>query len=286
MPLPKYQFEALGTHWEIVSLLALSEPDKSALQAFIEDFDSTYSRFRPDSLVSKLALKAGVYTFPDNAAVLFAFYESLYDLTRGKVTPLIGGVLEDLGYDADYSFVAKRELRKAPNYKEAIIRDGTTLTVAQPVVFDVGAAGKGYLVDLIGQWLEVRGVHEYIIDAGGDMLHKGLPPDVVGLENPLTADSVIGEVRLQNGALCGSAVTRRSWGEGLHHVVDPETSLPTNTYVATWVMAESTMIADGLATALFFCDPNILRKQYTYEYIRMKSDGSAEYSSYFEGTLY
>ena len=59
---------------------------------------------------------------------------------------------------------------------------------------------------------------------------------------------------LRDGALAASAVNRRAWGDGLHHVIDALTGLPTASVVATWALAPDALHADGLATALFF-DP-------------------------------
>lgn len=289
MPQPKnfsYAFQALGTLWEIVTERPLTDIEKTELRQRIEDFDATYSRFRPDSLVAKMAKSAGIFTFPVGDEILFALYEQLYKLSEGRVTPLMGGLIEDLGYDAQYTFVPKAQKRSIPDYAAVIRRRGTVLTTTRPVVLDVGAAGKGYLVDLVAAWLRENGHKEYTIDASGDILHKGVQPEMVGLENPFLENSFIGHVALKNSALCGSAVNRRTWGDGLHHVVDPHTGLPTKEYCATWVIAKTAMVADGLATTLFFCDPIDLKKQYTYEYVRVGSNGSAEYSSYFQTLLY
>jgi thiamine biosynthesis lipoprotein len=289
MPQPKnsrFKFQALGTFWEVVTERPLSTIEKAELHQLVERFDATYSRFRADSLVTQMAQAAGTFAFPSGDEVLFELYEQLYTLSLGLVSPLVGGLMEDLGYDAKYSFVPKVHKRSVPDYAAVMSRRGTVLTTTQPVVLDVGAAGKGYLVDLIATWLKKAQHKKYIIDASGDILHKGMPPEVVGLHNPFSEGSVIGVVSLKDNALCGSAVTRRRWGGGVHHIVNPQTGLSTNSYQATWVIAKTAMIADGLATALFFCDPLDLKKQYTYEYVRVGSDGSAEYSPYFKALLY
>jgi thiamine biosynthesis lipoprotein len=59
------------------------------------------------------------------------------------------------------------------------------------------------------------------------------------------------------------------------------TARPTRDVIATWVIADSAMIADGLATALFFTAPEKLAATYNYEYLRMHANGSIEYSEYF-----
>jgi thiamine biosynthesis lipoprotein len=102
---------------------------------------------------------AGVYEFPDDSLALLAFYRRLYDITGGAVTPLIGGALEDLGYYAGYRLTPASTMRPTPAWDEVMIWQGSTLHTSAPVVFDVGAAGKGYLVDIVAAMLERFGVN-------------------------------------------------------------------------------------------------------------------------------
>jgi thiamine biosynthesis lipoprotein len=97
---------------------------------------------------------------------------------------------------------------------------------------------------------------------------------------------VIGVAHLQGQALCASGVTRRVWGDGLHHVLDARTGVPVGGVVATWVTAEETALADGLATALFFTEAHRLAERFRFAYVRMHADGRAEYSPNFAGELF
>ena len=97
---------------------------------------------------------------------------------------------------------------------------------------------------------------------------------------------VIGVVELRDRALCASAVNRRAWGDGLHHVLDARTGEPTRGVVATWTMAESTALADGLATALFFTSGARLTEAFDFQFVRMFVDGRVEQSTDFPGTIF
>jgi thiamine biosynthesis lipoprotein len=108
----------------------------------------------------------------------------------------------------------------------------------------------------------------------------------VALEHPYDPAKAIGTVPLAGGALCASASNRRAWGDGLHHVLDGTTGLPVSTAVATWAMAESTVVADALATALFFVPGSELERSYDFSWLAVFSDGRAAYSAGFEGTLF
>lgn len=280
MPAHSWQFKALGTTWEISSARAIADVLKRQIDDEIEQFDATYSRFRPDSLVSKAARSPGTYTFPRSATSLFDFYDELYVLSSGKVNPLVGGALEVAGYDADYSLRPRSTPNAAPDYRAAMNRKGVSISLREETLVDIGAIGKGYLVDHVSDLLRAAGHEDFVVDGSGDMRIEGGVIESVGLENPLNTEQVIGVVKVQNGALCASAVNRRAWGEW-HHVLDATTGMPTRDIIATWVLADSAMIADGLATALFFVAPNELATRYTYEYMRMYADGSIDCSDYF-----
>lgn len=271
-----WRFSAIGTDWAVETALPLDSILKEKITNYIDLFDRTYSRFRDDSLVTQIGRSAGTYTFPQSAVEIFGLYTQLHEVTGGKVTPLVGSLLESLGYDAHYSLKEKSERADVPSL-DVLQWQGTVLTVQQPVLIDIGALGKGFLVDRIAELLNEQHA-SYTIDASGDILVKGSKAERIGLEDPFEAGRVIGAVTVRNASLCGSATNRRRWGEDLHHIVDPDTGISTRGIAATWVRAKTTMLADGLATALFFTKPEILRQQFHFDFICFNDNRSMQYS--------
>ena len=281
-----FGFDGIGTRWEVSTPSPLAGALRRRLLDTVADYDAAWSRFRPDSLIAGAARQPGRYVLPPGASALGPLYETLYRLSGGAMTPLIGGSLEQLGYDAQYSLRPGGPPLPAPPWDEVLDWQGPVLTTRAPVVIDVGAAGKGQLADLLSAELRGAGVGEHFIDAGGDLLNTGSAPVDVGLEHPYDPDRAIGIVRLGAGALCASAANRRAWGDGLHHVLDGTTGAPVRTVVASWAMAASAMVADALATALFFVEGPRLRAEFDVSWLTVHSDGHAEYSADFEGVLF
>jgi thiamine biosynthesis lipoprotein len=93
-----------------------------------------------------------------------------------------------------------------------VIREGATVITHAPLVLDVGAAGKGYLVDLVSEMLRTAGVTDYVIDGSGDLRHSGQSPVRVGLEHPFDSALVIGVSNLRDAALCASRQPARLGG--------------------------------------------------------------------------
>lgn len=279
-PEHSWRFEALGTQWEIVSSRSLATELKAKLSREVEQFDTTYSRFRSDSKLRQAAESLQPSPFPASAETIFDFYDELFELTDGKVTPLVGDILASAGYDETYSFQLNKTVPETLRYPDIVKREDSTLRLTRPTQVDIGAVGKGYMVDALTELLKNAGHDNFIVDGSGDMRVAGGRIEVVGLEHPQHTEEAIGVVKVSNKALCASAVNRRAWGDW-HHIIDPNTARPTNDVVATWVVADSAMIADGLATALFFVSPQTLATKYNYEYLRMHANGSVEYSDYF-----
>jgi FAD:protein FMN transferase len=281
-----FVFDGIGTRWEISTPLPLGPSLRARLLARVEEFDADWSRFRSDSLVTAMAREPGRYDFPAEADQLGELYRTLYRLSGGAMTPLIGASLERLGYDADYSLRPAGSALPAPAWDAVLDWTGTAITAHAPVVLDIGAAGKGLLVDLLAAELAADGVDSYVIDASGDLLAHGVGAMQVGLEHPYNPEQAIGIVQLDGRSLCASAANRRAWDDGLHHVLDGMTGQPVRTAVATWAMADTAVLADALATALFFVPGSELQETFGFSWLTVFSDGSAAYSEEFEGTLF
>ncbi len=284
-----FAFEAIGTHWIISLPDGLSASMRQNIERLVHErialFDKNYSRFRPDSLISEMSQRAGNYFLPSDAKPMFDLYEKLYRLSHGAVTPLIGQVLSDAGYDAIYSLETKK-LSQPPAWDEVLEYAYPNLLVKRPVLLDFGAGGKGYLIDIVANILGAAGLESFIINAGGDIIHRdqsGLS-FAVGLENPDNTQEAVGIASLANRSLCGSAGNRRVWGQ-FHHIISPFTLSSPRHIKALWTMADSTLLADMMATALFFMEPSEL-ESFSFEYIIIREDNRVEKSAAFPANLF
>jgi thiamine biosynthesis lipoprotein len=279
-------FEAIGTQWTI-ELFGQEHVPQTLVRAItsrIGAFDKHYSRFRDDSLVTAMADKAGDYDLPPDAKPMFDLYWDLYKITGGALTPLIGQTLADAGYDAQYSLQPKR-LKRPPAWDDALDYNFPHLQVKHPVLLDFGACGKGYLVDIIAGLLSAHGITSFLVNAGGDMVHRGDASVLVGLEHPDNPSLAIGTMQLQDASLCGSAGNRRAWAD-YHHILDPQKLTSPAHIRAVWVYAESTMLADALTTALYFVSPETLGAHYRFEYAIIHDDYALTYSDNFPATFF
>lgn len=288
---PTYTFKAIGTTWNILIKDALADEARASLFLKIQDrigeFDKAYSRFREDSIVSKIAQEAGVYTLPKDSKLLFETYRKMYELSDGLVTPLMGKILVDAGYDKDYSLKPKDAISKAVDWDDSISFDFPNLTIQQPTAFDFGAIGKGYIIDLIGELLESNSITNYMINAGGDIRHRSSDHNQisVGLENPVNTTQAIGVARVLNKSICGSAGNRRAWAH-FTHIINPKTVSSTTEILAVWSIADTTRVADALTTALYFVPIKTLQDNFSFEYAILYKSGALEWSPGFPGEFF
>jgi thiamine biosynthesis lipoprotein len=290
MTVRRTTFDAIGTKWLIEVRDVVTDEEWQSLlvsiYARIQEFDKTYSRFRADSLVSTMALNAGKHILPADGFRMLDCYEKLYRVTDGKITPLIGQAVTDAGYDAEYSLRPKK-LRSTPTWEEIISYDEQSITLSRPALLDFGAAGKGYLIDIVGELCIEAGLENFTVDASGDIMHRSSDEDAmkIGLENPQDTSEAIGVVELGNRSLCASAGAKRQWST-FTHIIDPQKlESPTN-ILATWAIADDTMTADGLATALYFTSPRELRKEFDFSWAVLNNDMSLEYAKDFPAQIF
>ncbi|KHL04950.1 FAD:protein FMN transferase [Sinomonas humi] len=279
-----FAFDALGTRFEVRTKGQLDDGTGRELLRETQRFDWVWSRFRPDSLVAQMRANGGRWDMPSESADLARLYARLYRVTRGAINPWIGSSLERLGYGPHYELVPTGAPEPAPLWDDDHMWEGTAVVLARPAVLDIGAAGKGLLVDRLGGILDDAGHDAYVVDGSGDILHSGTEPIRAALEHPYDPEEAIGIVELAQGALCASAGNRRAWGDGFHHLLDARTGSPVRSVVATWAMAHDAMTADALATALFVAPGSVLTAEFPEadpQWLQVFSDGHAEGSQVF-----
>jgi len=285
-----FEYQSMGTVWKVMIWGELSDSTWLSLQADIlkqsQQFDQTYSRFIPDSLVSKLANTQGKVRVPRDLVNMLRIYCDFHELSGGRVTPLVGSTLSDLGYDSEYSLRPSAHVRPVPSLARTLsIVDDETIDLAEPVLLDLGCLGKGYFVDKLYKYLADIGVREYLVDGSGDARYSLAQGAVdIGLEHPGDSEKVIGVVPMSTGSMASSGVNRRKWSE-YHHMIDPFTLKPTSGLLASWVIAPEAVLADVLATALFFAPVESFAK-YEFEYCLVNDQLQIKKSANWPGEIF
>jgi thiamine biosynthesis lipoprotein len=235
-------------------------PATERVLRIFEREDRRFSRFRPDSELSRVNAAAGRWIRVSRPfARLTRRSVAAAMETDGLFDPTVLPALRAAGYDRDYREVRARagrngrldaaddaELRQIRRELRALVIDNAapcgawrSIDVDEDAVrlpdgaeLDFGGIAKGWTVDRAS--LALSGLPWAIVDAGGDLRVVGSPPDAgleIGVEDPWRPGEEWVRLRVSSGALATTSVRVRAWGPGLHHVIDPRTALPSLTPV-------------------------------------------------------
>lgn len=222
----EFTFPALSTVWNItVDHPDFSEKQREGLRQKAADFEERYSRFRSNSEVSRLVKNFDPATVSAPLSEMLELGEKLARITDGYFSLKLRPLLESLGYG-----------KKS---------DGPQL--------DLGALGKGYLIDQLTNSLIGHGYRHFLVEGGGDMRAMAKAsgqPWTVLLEHPTDTSQAFGQLKLGNQSLATSSSQRRRFGD-FHHLVNPKTKRPTNNVLSVSALASTALFADAGATALF-----------------------------------
>lgn len=268
-------FSAMGTTISIAGV-EISAPELHEAHAvairLATRWDELFSRFRPDSELSRVNRAAGKAVqvsplFLDVAEQAIAGAR----WSGGRFSPAVLPALEAAGYDRDYADIkqAGRRARSTPlahgtgglDQLDQIVIDRAASTVCLPagMRLDFSGIAKGIFADrlaeLFSDW------PGGCVDAGGDMRVWGVPPDGehwrVGIEHPNWPDDDLLVAQVLRPVASGVATSgsyRRWWRADdriAHHLIDPATGQPlAGPIVAATVFAPSAALAEVAAKAL------------------------------------
>ena len=152
-----------------------------------------------------------------------------------------------------------------------------TITFLQPnMQLDMGAIAKGYAADMVLALLQSHGITNALVDAGGDMVVAGMPPQkkgwTIGINVPGQQEQLLEpKLILSNKAVATSGDAFQYMlheGKKYGHIIDPRTGYGVTFQRNVTVVAPDATTADWLATACSILTLNqvkILAKKYKSE---------------------
>jgi len=269
-----YRIPALGTQAELV----VTHPDSlvaaaSILRAELDSLDRVASRFRVDSEISRLQGAGGqkVVVGVEMLELLVVALRAA-EMTDGAVDPTVGGAMNRLGYDRDFSEIRSGVAGRlpvgapVPGWK-SIELDIPARTVRVPIgtQLDLGATAKAWAADRVAARVFSLLGCGVLVSLGGDIAVAGEPPEGgfrIGLGDTSGGSPTGGVVAISSGGLATSGIAVRQWrlgGRRVHHILDPATGLPVKPMWRTVsVAAASCLDANTASTAAMVKGPDAL----------------------------
>ncbi len=255
-------FAAMASQCEIVLAapdLASAEALAAAASAEVLRIEHKYSRYRPDSIVSRINAAAGGPPVPcdEETLALLQYAEQLYrssdglfDLTSGvlrTVWDFRQGRLPEPAALADcLQSIGWSQVRRAHD-SIALPRAGMQL--------DFGGFGKEYAADRAAEVLRQRGLQHGYVNLAGDIRvlgpHPAGRPWQIGIQDPRLRNRLVASIPIAQGALTTSGDYERYFerdGQRYCHILDPRDGQPVRYWRSVTVLAPLTIVAGGVST--------------------------------------
>lgn len=264
----RVEFKALGTKCVILFCLA---HEKSALQfvaealGWIQAFEAKFSRFKPDSLVSRINAAAGRSWIETDAEMdqLLDLGHAMHGLTHGTLNPAMLPLLRLWDWKKAHERLPEtEEVQKAmalSQWQEVKRRPGGIFLPHEGMGLDFGGFGKEYAVDQIIAIARRYDIGDILVDLGRDIFALGgngrHPFWHVGIQDGVQPEKCIGGLAVSGFAVSASGDYARRFehaGVRYGHILDPRTGWPVRHGLrAVTVLASSCIVAGIYSTCLF-----------------------------------
>ena len=272
----------MGTTWSARMVLAGQADTQrpiidAALQRQLDIVVAQMSHWEPGSELSLYnAAAPGTWRHLPSAFYKVLDYAlGVAGMSGGAYDPCAGALVNCWGFGAERRFdqpsfqapaTAGIDAIVARRDRARVVLDAPARKVLQPggVQLDLSSVAKGYAVDQLANSLHAQGVHNYLVEVGGELRGGGVKPNgepwFVALEGVPGSEGEPPLVALHGLAVATSGDYRRYFdyrGRRASHTLDPRTGHPIQNGVASvTVIHPECMAADALSTALSVLGPD------------------------------
>ena len=254
---------AQGSYYAISYYDSLNRNFQHEIDSIFDAVDQSVSLWNDSSTISKVNRNEDVELdaiFIDN----FNIAQQAAELSNGYFDPTISPLVAAWGFSYKNGDSITPQLtdslKDLVDYRKIKIEDGKVVKENPLMSLDFNAIAQGYTSDLIASFLSSKGIHNFLIDTGGEIMGRGGKPDgsdwIVGIEKPAAnwdSERVVQErLFLRDKGLVTSGSTRKYVernGKRYSHCIDPTTGYPVeHNVLSVTVIAENSVWADALAS--------------------------------------
>jgi thiamine biosynthesis lipoprotein len=264
MPMLRAGFRAMAADNEIQVFARDRAMARAAVDAAIADvqrIEAKYSRYRDDSVTTRINRAAG-----DAAVPIDAETRALLDYAQ-RCHELSGGLFDITSGVLRRAWDFRKEPPQLPDAKTLVAaraligwtgveRDESSVRLPRRgMEIDFGGIGKEYAADRAATILQDAGVTHGLVNLAGDVRALGTQPDGapwrVGIQHPRREGGVIACVELAGGAVATSGDYERYFdldGRRYCHILNPRTGMPAAHWQSVSVVAPLCVVAGSCAT--------------------------------------
>ena len=257
------QGEAQGSYYAITYYDEQERNFQHEIDSIFHAVDVSVNLWVDTSVISKVNRNEDVTLdsiFIDN----FNIAQEAARLSDGYFDPTISPIVAAWGFSYKHGDSITPQLidslKQLVDYRKVRIENGMVVKENPAMTLDFNAIAQGYTSDLIASFLGSRGIKNYLVDTGGEIMARGTKPNgqpwIVGIEKPAdnwdSEQVVHTRIALRDKGLVTSGSTRKYVernGKRYSHCIDPNTGYPVEHQVlSVTVMANNSVWADALAS--------------------------------------
>lgn len=232
----------------------------------LKGVDASLSMFNPKSTISRIN-RGETDTLDTHLAEILPMAQSISDATGGAFDITVAPMVNAWGFgfksgqlptDAQVD-----SLRALVDYKSISIEEGLILKQNPGTVIDLSAIAKGYGSDQVANLLMERGVKDFMVEIGGEIVTRGNNPKGeawhIGINRPVEDSTGMNNeiqevIEVHNRAMATSGNYRNYYttedGRKVSHTIDPSTGRPVrHSLLSSTVLAPTCAMADAFATS-------------------------------------
>ncbi|MDT0605397.1 FAD:protein FMN transferase [Croceitalea rosinachiae] len=263
---------ALGTTYSIIYLSDEELDFQRQIDSVFQVVNLSMSTYIPNSDISKINDGDSTVIVDQMFKEVFELSSKVYKASEGYFDPSIGVLANAWGFGPGEPLeLDSLKLDSLLNYvgwdKVSLNTNGTISKLNPNIRFDFNAIAKGYAIDRLGAMLQLKGIENYLVEVGGEVLAKGMNTVskkewTVGIDSPndMMNRGVAAIINLKDRALASSGNYRKfridlETGAKYVHTINPLTGYTKNSKVlAASVVAADCATADAYATAFMAMD--------------------------------
>ena len=257
------QGQAQGSYYAVTYYDSLGRNFQRDIDSIFHAVDVSVNLWVDTSIISKVNRNEDVALdaiFIDN----FNIAQEAARLSDGYFDPTISPIVAAWGFSYKHGDSITPQLidslKQLVDYRNVRIENGKVVKANPAMTLDFNAIAQGYTSDLIASFLDSRGIKNYLVDTGGEIMARGCKPNgqswIVGIEKPAenwdSEQVVQTRVALRDKGLVTSGSTRKYVernGKRYSHCIDPNTGYPVeHQLLSVTVLAENSVWADALAS--------------------------------------
>ncbi|MBP5643493.1 MAG: FAD:protein FMN transferase [Bacteroidales bacterium] len=236
---------------------------EAEIDSIFKEVDNSLSLWNENSIIRKVNRNEDVVVnqiFKDN----FEWARRASEFSNGAFDATIGPLVEAWGFHYKEELEMTPEMvdsiRQLVDYQKIQIIDDRVVKANPNMTLDFNAVAQGYTTDLIGNFLETKGITNYLVDVGGEIMARGTKPNgkqwTIGIEKPAenydSGRAVQIKINLKDKGIVTSGNYRKyieKDGVRYSHSIDPKTGYPVEqNLLSATVIADNASWADCLAT--------------------------------------